>query len=176
MKVKRIRLWNMAGAAFALVTGTLLHFVYEWFGGNFWASVGAVNESTWEHLKLLFFPVLFWWIVEYLFRGRGERGFFAVRILAVLAGMLFIVAGFYTYSGILGKNYAVVDISLFVLAVLLTFYLVNRYAEGASSLPAAADGAALAVFILLAAGFVFFTFTPPHIGIFLDPVTGGYGL
>ena len=41
----------------ALVAGTLLHFVYEWFGGNVWAVIGAVNESTWEHLKLLFFPV-----------------------------------------------------------------------------------------------------------------------
>ena len=54
--MKNVRLWNIAGAAFALVAGTLLHFVYEWFGGNVWAVIGAVNESTWEHLKLLYFP------------------------------------------------------------------------------------------------------------------------
>lgn len=174
--MKNVRLWNIAGAAFALVAGTLLHFVYEWFGGNVWAVIGAVNESTWEHLKLLFFPVVFWWIIEYFAWGRGERGFFSIRALALLAGMLWIVAGFYTYSGIIGKNYAVVDISLFVLAVLLTFYLVNRYQEGAPFLPVSSDLAAVAVLALFAAGFVFFTFSPPHIGIFLDPVTGGYGI
>ena len=53
----RIRKWSIAGVVVTLVTGTLLHFVHEWFGGGFWASIGAVNESTWEHLKLIFWPM-----------------------------------------------------------------------------------------------------------------------
>lgn len=174
--MKNTRVWNMVRAGFVLVAGTLLHFVYEWFGGSFWAAIGAVNESTWEHLKLLFFPAVLWWIIEYFARGKGEGGFFAIRAVAVLAGMLLIVAGFYTYSGVLGNNYPVVDISLFVLAVLLTFYLVNRYQDAEGTVFASADVAGAVLLLLFTAAFIFFTFSPPHIGIFLDPVTGGYGI
>lgn len=46
---------NLFRFIFISVLGVLLHFTYEWAGDN--AVVGlfsAVNESTWEHLKLLF--------------------------------------------------------------------------------------------------------------------------
>ena len=45
---------NLFRFIFISVLGVLLHFTYEWSGDN--AVVGlfsAVNESTWEHLKLL---------------------------------------------------------------------------------------------------------------------------
>ena len=47
--------------------GTIGHFLYEWTGDN--RIVGyffSTNESTWEHLKLLFFPTLIYSILEYL--------------------------------------------------------------------------------------------------------------
>ena len=56
---KRLFYWELAGALFTAAMGTLLHFVYDWSGG--WgaaAAFSAVNESTWEHMKLLFFPML----------------------------------------------------------------------------------------------------------------------
>ena len=55
---KRLFYWELAGALFTAAMGTLLHFVYDWSGG--WgaaAAFSAVNESTWEHMKLLFFPM-----------------------------------------------------------------------------------------------------------------------
>ena len=43
----------------AMGAGTLFHFIYEWSGFHPLAGLFApVNESTWEHLKMLFFPVL----------------------------------------------------------------------------------------------------------------------
>ena len=51
---------------FSLVLGTLLHFTYEWSGENlFVGSFSAVNESVWEHLKLVFFPMLITTIIIY---------------------------------------------------------------------------------------------------------------
>lgn len=45
--------------------GTLWHFVYEWSGENpIIGAIAPVNESVWEHLKLLFFPSLFYFITE----------------------------------------------------------------------------------------------------------------
>ena len=42
------------------VLGILSHFVYDWTGGGFLIGLFfPVNESTWEHMKLLFFPMFF---------------------------------------------------------------------------------------------------------------------
>ena len=58
MKVS-IKNFQIFSTIFVMILGTLLHFTYEWFGENlFIASFSAVNESTWKHLKLLFFPML----------------------------------------------------------------------------------------------------------------------
>ena len=48
---KRLLRWELIGFAFTGAVGTLLHFVYEWTGGNpLIAAFCAVNESTWEHM------------------------------------------------------------------------------------------------------------------------------
>ena len=56
---RKLFFWELGGFLFTGALGTLLHFVYEWSGGSALAAcVSAVNESTWEHMKLLFFPML----------------------------------------------------------------------------------------------------------------------
>lgn len=69
---------NIYRFLFISILGTLLHFTYEWSQNN--AIVGlfsAVNESTWEHLKLLFFPMLFLTLFElFFFRDRLPKTFY----------------------------------------------------------------------------------------------------
>ena len=51
---KRLLLWEAAGFLFTAAVGALLHFTYDWSGGTVLAAAfSAVNESTWEHMKLL---------------------------------------------------------------------------------------------------------------------------
>ena len=63
---------SILSAVFISVLGTLLHFTYDWFGNNPIIGVfSAVNESTWEHLKLLFFPTLIVTIIGAIYyKGR----------------------------------------------------------------------------------------------------------
>ena len=62
---KRLLLWEAAGFLIAAAGGTLLHFLYEWSGEQLLAAViSAVNESTWEHMKLLFVPVFLFSVVQ----------------------------------------------------------------------------------------------------------------
>ena len=66
---KRFDIWTWAGFFTAAVLGTLDHFAYDWSGKSL--PVGAfcaVNESTWEHMKLLFFPVLLFTAVQLCLR------------------------------------------------------------------------------------------------------------
>ena len=125
--MKAQRRWSIAGTIFTLAAGALLHFTYQWFGGIFWAAVGAVNESTWEHLKLLFFPALLFLLVEYLISGRPSEGFFPATLLALLCGMGAITVLFYTYTGILGYHTMIADLAIFAIATALTFWLSYRW-------------------------------------------------
>jgi ABC-type Fe3+-siderophore transport system permease subunit len=59
MDSKKILKYQIFSAIFAIILGAILHFTYEWSGNNaFVATFSSINESTWEHLKLAFFPML----------------------------------------------------------------------------------------------------------------------
>jgi hypothetical protein len=76
------------GFLFITATGMLLHFVYEWSGQRKWvALIGAVNESTWEHMKIAVIPAFVWSIVEILLFGNHPN-FIAARLVAVATILL----------------------------------------------------------------------------------------
>lgn len=85
--VMKIRSWEILGVFFTIIVGTLLHFTYDWTGQS--ALVGlfsAVNESTWEHLKLLFVPFFIWTIIEYFAFGEHKKTFSQQRPYQLLLG------------------------------------------------------------------------------------------
>lgn len=72
MKKNNILRFTIFSGIFVMILGTLLHFTFEWSGNStFVASFSAVNESTWEHLKLLFFPMLLTTILGYFLIGKN---------------------------------------------------------------------------------------------------------
>ena len=118
------RFFTILGMIFTGVIGTFLHFLFQWTANHpAIALFSPVNESIWEHLKLLFFPVLLFTSLECILYKRRVSGFLWARTMALLAGLGFIIAGFYIYSGILGTNYTAADIGLFVISILITFLL-----------------------------------------------------
>ena len=66
------------------------------------AAFAAVNESTWEHMKLLFFPLFLFSVVQLCCLGRTYPNFLAVRGVSTLTGVLLIPVLYYTYSGAVG--------------------------------------------------------------------------
>ena len=55
-----IKKWQIFASIFCLILGTILHFTYEWFNYNVIVGLfSTINESVWEHLKLLFYPMFF---------------------------------------------------------------------------------------------------------------------
>ena len=171
------RRWNIAGAVFTLIVGTLVHFIYDWFGGPA-ALFGAVNESTWEHLKLIFWPMFFFGILEYCVWGRKTPGFLPVRALSIGIGMLTTVALFYTYKGVLGYNFLAADIGTFAAGVAAAYLFSYHKLKNPGPALRFRQAALLALLLLTAcaAAFIVFTYCPPHIGLFLDPVTASYGI
>ena len=150
----------------SLMLGTLLHFTYDWLGNNRVVGLySAMNESVWEHLKLLFFPVLLYTILEYLWIGHRKSGYVLVRAKAALWGMLAIVACYYTYTGIVGRGFLAADLILFLIGTAITAWYTWRQTPNACG----GDGLGVLLFAVIAVCFGVFSLDPPNIGIFTAP-------
>lgn len=156
------------GFLFVGALGTLFHFAYEFFGKSDFAGLFfPINESIWEHLKLLFFPVVLWWVIEWFWGGREPR-FFAARVWALSVAMGAIPVLYYTYSGIIGRRFSAVDIGIFFISVGLYFWLAHGFgkkeeeSEGENILSAI-------VFLTILLSLWTFTFFPPDLAIFRNP-------
>ncbi len=173
MKKRTIKLRPLIGFAVTSLGGTLLHFAYEATGKALWcAPFSGVNESTWEHIKLLFVPAFVYALAEFALCNTGEN-FWSVKLRSILLGAALIPIIFYTYNGVIGKSPAWVNIAIFFIATAAAFIYEAKRSDAEKLFPP--PKLALLLLCFLALLFVIFTFAPPELAIFQDPVTGGYG-
>lgn len=171
----KIRNWQIIAIIVCLILGTILHFTYEWSGDNPIVGIfSATNESTWEHLKLLFYPMTLMAIIGYFVIGKNRKNYWLGQVIGIIIAMLFVVIFFYTYSGIIGKTLLVLDIGSFVVGIILGEYIAYLIIKSEKQYNAEVPSILLIVVILLT--FVIFTFYPPIIPLFEDPIYGTFGL
>ena len=174
MKQRSI-LWQAAGFAVVTFVGTILHFLYDWTGGSILVSpFSGVNESTWEHMKLLFWPLFLFALIQRQF-FRDQENYWCVKLTQILLGLVLIPVLFYTYNGVFGKSPDWINIAIFYITALLVF-LFEWWMFKKDFLPCKYPRLALAAICLIGVLFVVFTFTPPQIPLFQDPLTGTYGV
>ncbi len=161
---------HILGFFFTIILGTLLHFTYEWSDNNgIVAAFSAINESVWEHLKLLFYPVFIFTFAEYFVYGKNKVNFFIAKAVSLFIGMLSIVTIFYTYTGIFGTNFFIVDILIFVFSVFITYLISYKIMSSnllRDSLSNIIGFIILIVYLIL---FVIFTYYPPQVNLFIAP-------
>lgn len=173
----RVARWQLGGFLFVCAAGTALHFLYQWSGESVAAApFAAVNESVWEHMKLLFWPMQLWAGAERAVLGGYSRGFWPAKALGTLLGLALIPALYYTYTGTLGVSVMWVDIAIFFVAAAAAFLAETRMLARDWRCRGGARASALVLLLLLSAAFVLCTFVPPRVPLFRDPVTGFYGL
>lgn len=174
MDKRKIRRYQIFSTLFVFVLGTLLHFTYDWSEQNqIIGAFSAVNESTWEHLKLIFFPMLITIIIGFFYLGKIIPNFICSKTIGLLVSLTFTVIFFYTYTGILGTNIAFIDIASFFIAVILGEFIsyllmVNKFKCN--------NKIAIIILNVLLILFIIFTYKTPEIGLFKDPISGEYGI
>ena len=171
---RSIGLWQLMGFAITSLVGTLLHFLYDWLGEAVWiAPFSGVNESTWEHMKLLFWPMLLFAMFQSFF-FKSYNSFWCIKLCGILMGLGMIPLLFYGYNGIIGKSPDWINIAIFFVSGAVAFiYETRRLKEDAKC---KRPRLALAIICLIGVLFVLFTFITPELEIFRDPLTGGYGI
>ncbi len=158
----------LTGVLFVSVLGTLLHFAYAASNQN--TIIGLftpINESTWEHMKLLFFPMCLFSLV-WKFNEKDAYPCLASALqMGVLLGTLLIAVFFYTYTGAWGVSSAIVNILIFYISVVAAFYIAYKTTLSCGAQKHAHLWGMLC--LILAVLFILFTLFPPQIPLFTAP-------
>ncbi len=173
---KKLIVWQLIGLVFTSIAGTLLHFLYDWSNeSSFVAPFSAVNESIWEHMKLLFVPMFLFALIENHFLGMIYENFWCVKLAGILLGIITIPILYYTYTGILGVSKDWFNIVIFFISAAIA-YVTEIMLFKREPTPCRSSLFALFILCLLALTFVVLTYLPPKIPLFQDPQTGDYGV
>jgi hypothetical protein len=160
--------WRAFWSAIVVIsTGSLLHFAWEWSGRSAVVAIfAATNESTWEHLKLAFWPAFALTPLQHRIYGALPGWLPATAIRCVLPSFV-IVTLFYGYTALLRTHHLVADITLFAIAIFVGEFL--GHAVLTREFGARLRIGALCLLILATVLFSTLTFRPPNFFLFHPP-------
>lgn len=177
MKENKLRNTQILVTVISILLGSLLHFVCQWSGENvIIASFSAVNESVWEHLKLAFFPMTVMAIIEYFLVRKEANNYIEAKMIGIFSAISFIIVFFFTYTGILGTNFLVIDILTFIVSIILGEIIAYKIMmrENESTIKTKILSGLVLLFLLIS--FIIATYFPPKVNLFQDPSNGKYGI
>lgn len=137
--MRKLAITEFISYVFACLLGVISHFVYQWSNNHFLIGLFfPINESTWEHLKLVFFPILIVSFIEYsvflsndlykpISNNNAEmsfsdnHSFICVKLKSALIGMFFTVILFYTVNGMFGKTPDYVNIIIYFISMAIAY-------------------------------------------------------
>lgn len=156
------------------IIGTLSHFLYDISNHN--KIVGlftAVNESTWEHVKIAITPTLLWSLVDGYIYGINLN-YFLAKFVCLLTIVILMPLFFYAKKAIIKKELFFLDIISFYVVIIISqivfYFLLNiniveflfRYLS------------CIGMFVLFGS-YMILTLMPPENLIFKDPISKKYG-
>ena len=156
---KKMMLCYLAAAAL----GILLHFLFAWFPNPVLALISPVRESIWEHVKLIYFPLLA--ASLYLCRGGNGVGR-APWLLSMVVACVVMPSVGYVYHIIFRGEAGIVDLILYLFMLALGFLLPKTLWPLCGQ--AGVEKVAWALTVLLGALIIWFTFFPPDTALFAD--------
>lgn len=172
---RNLYLWQFAGFVMTVLGGTILHFLYGLTKESVLvAPFSAVNESIWEHMKLMYFPLFVFALIQSRFFREYNR-FWCIKLIGIITGLVLIPVLFYTYNGAFGKSPDWLNMTIFFLSAAIVLILETLLFKQ-DSLHCRFHWIPFAVIYFIGVLFILFTFITPKIPVFQNPLTGLYGL
>lgn len=164
--------WLSVIVIFAI--GTLSHFLYDWSHENkILGLFTAVNESTWEHVKIAITPTLLWSLIDGFFYGNNPN-YFTAKLMCLLILTFFIPLFFYSYTRATKKPILPIDIATFLIAIILAQFTFTAIISQPAIPYWTTYLSSIGCFIFFGA-YMTLTLMPLKQTPFKDPITGQYG-
>jgi len=173
--MKKVIIWEVVGAFAIIIVGTLLHSAYQFNNSWVFGILSPVNESVWEHLKIGIWPVLIFALIEYPFIRSITKNFLISKVAQAYATSIATLIIFYSYTFVLGRNLLPLDILTFILAVIIG-QCVSCLILNANELDELFDHLATSALYIMIGVIIYITYFPPHYPMFMDSMTGKYGI
>ena len=167
------------GCIVSILIGVLFHFAFEFTGKNNIVGIFTpVNESVWEHLKLIFVPFTLFSIAFYFYSKKKFSNMLLVTLFANVVGMFTVVTMSYIGTLILGGENMVYNIVSYVISMIVTFSIFYLGIYNEEFIEDTKDSTALGAcaLTLMFAIFALNTFSPIKLDITRDPTTKTYGI
>ncbi len=170
--------WIIKGIPILFIISACIHSSYKLLEGNkIAAAFLPMNESIWEHLKMILLPIILWWSIYYLVNSKryniNKKKWFTGALVSLIVSLITIPLIYYFYTGAFGVQSIIMDIILLFLSILfgqlLGLYAYTRF-RGINA------NFCIVVFIALILIFVLCTYFTLKIPIFMDSATGKYGM
>lgn len=173
MKLKKLKIFGIV-IAFALTFP--LHFLYDKLPCFFTSIFAPVNESIWEHMKIIFGSILLSGVIQKIIVIKMKLGFKNVCIsnfiAAITAIPIFLIIYLPIYY-VFGENFIITIILLFIVIVIsqiITYYIITRKKD------IKLENFTFLLVILTYIVFTLLTYFPIKCDLFYDPVGLYYGI
>lgn len=172
MTLKKIKIINVV---FLFLLSFLWHFMYNWFPNNIFALVFPVNESIWEHMKIIYYCLLLGSVLEFYLCKKNNikiNNFYIEAMVKSLLGVIFYLIIFIPLYLWLGES-MIISIGLMLVTYVFMEFI------GYKILTSEELNINILPVIIIALGciiFVILTFYPLHNFLFFDEVKFGYGI
>ena len=152
------------------------HFAYEKFPNFLFSIFFSVNESIWEHMKLLYTSIMFSGIIEYIIIKKKNikvnNFLLSLFISSLLSIPIYLIMFLPIYNRI-GENFIIAISIMFItmlIAQIISYYILKadniRYSNITSFL-----------FIIISyIIFGYLTYKPIETKLFFDPIEEKYGI
>lgn len=171
-----LKRWRAAGIITLIISGFLLHYLFSWTNGSKLIGLLApVNESIWEHLKLGYWSVVIFSLIEYSQIKRSANNYFLAKLIGILALEITILVVYYGYTFITGINIFWIDIGAYIIGAIICQHLTYTFLKQ-EQYPRFINKLSLSVVIGIGVLFAVTTYYPPHIALFKDNNNNTYGI
>jgi len=152
----------------------LCHFLYDWFPNPIFSIFFPVNESIFEHMKIIMTSYLLYGIIDYfLLKNEKTNNFVFQLFLVPIIGIMIYLIIYAPLYKILGENMFISIGLLFIIVIIeciMSYYLLQKepikYGQIAGIL-----GIIIVYFI-----FTYLTYFPIHNNLFIDSTDNTYGI
>lgn len=158
------------------MVGSLLHYAYEFSNNNKIIGLfSPVNESIFEHSKLLLIPLVLFWGITFLFvkDDINYNNYFTAMVASIFVSIITMFSFYYTYVGIVGENYELMNILDLLISFLIGQLTANHIYVYGEGFPIYLSITIIIVIMLL---YIYLTFKPIKIPLFYDKKNKYYGI
>ncbi len=106
--------------------GALFHFVYDWIDIKALAWLFPINESIFEHTKLVFLPFTLYYLGMFILRKDNLCNLVYRANLSIISGVIVEVVCYYTISGIIGRDIAFINILILLVSFICALYVDDK--------------------------------------------------